>query len=60
MLFRGLLGNIGSVWSQIEVKIIEKKRNQSNFKALYIDNTENGDVNKNKKVTRRQQLKEKN
>lgn len=45
---------------KLGVKVIEKKGNQSNFEVLYIDNTENGNVNKIKKVTRRQQLKEKN
>ena len=38
----------------------KQKRNQSKFKIFYIKNTEDSNVNKNKKVTRRQQFNEKN
>lgn len=36
---------------KLGVKVIGKKGNQSNFEVLYIDNTENSNVNKIKKVT---------
>ena len=51
-----------SSWSQIRRKghTKRKKKKESNFKIFYINNTENSNVNKNKKVTRRQQFNEKN